>query len=78
MKSFLFKQQIVDSAWFEELEGEADVLAARIRKGCLEMPDPDPSSMFDDVYDEMTPLLQEQKAAFDAYQSGFGPHGSER
>ncbi|MCW2778489.1 MAG: pyruvate dehydrogenase (acetyl-transferring) component subunit alpha, partial [Frankiales bacterium] len=42
MKAFLFKQQLVDSAWFEQLEAEADALAARIRKGCLEMADPDP------------------------------------
>ncbi len=81
MKSFLFKQQIVDSAFFEGLEVEADALAARLRKGCLEMPDPDPTSIFDEVYDETTPLLQEQKAAFSGYLAGFadaGAHGGER
>lgn len=71
MKSFLYKQQIVDSAFFEQLEADADALAARIRKGCLEMPDPDPLSIFDDVYDEITPLLQEQRATFAAYLAGF-------
>jgi 2-oxoisovalerate dehydrogenase E1 component alpha subunit len=71
MKSFLYKQQLVDSDFFAELEAEADALAARIRKGCLEMTDPDPLSMFDHVYDETTPLLQEQRAAFADYLSGF-------
>jgi 2-oxoisovalerate dehydrogenase E1 component alpha subunit len=71
MKSFLYKQQLVDSAFFEQLESDADALAARIRKGCLEMPDPEPLSIFDDVYDEQTPLLQEQRAAFGAYLAGF-------
>ncbi len=71
MKAFLFKQQIVDSAFFEGVEHDADELAARIRLGCLEMPDPDPRSMFEDVYDESTPLLAEQQAAFVAYESGF-------
>jgi pyruvate dehydrogenase E1 component alpha subunit len=75
MKSFLYKSQIVDSAFFEQLEADADELAARIRKGCLEMADPDPRSMFDHVYAETTPLLQEQKAFFEDYLAGFaGPH----
>ena len=71
MKSFLYKQQLVDSDFFGQLETDADALAARIRKGCLEMPDPDPLSIFDDVYDETTPLLLEQKAAFSTYLDGF-------
>ena len=52
-------------------EGEADELAARIRKGCLEMPDPDPLSIFDDVYAEETPLIAEQRAGFSEYMAGF-------
>ena len=71
MKSFLYKQQLADSDFFGQLETDADALAARIRKGCLEMPDPDPLSIFDDVYDETTPLLLEQKAAFSTYLDGF-------
>jgi pyruvate dehydrogenase E1 component alpha subunit len=75
MKAFLYKQQIVDSAFFEGVEHDADELAARIRKGCLEMPDPDPMSMFEHVYDETTPLLQQQKAEFGTYLAGFeGAH----
>ena len=76
MKSFLYKQQLVDSDFFGQLETDADVLAARIRKGCLEMPDPDPSSMFTHVYAETTPLLQEQQAAFEAYLAGFSSEGA--
>jgi pyruvate dehydrogenase E1 component alpha subunit len=71
MKSFLYKQQLVDVDFFDELQAESDALAARIRQGCLEMPDPEPSSMFTHVYAETTPLLQEQQAAFEAYLAGF-------
>lgn len=71
MKSFLYKSQIVDSAFFGQLEQDADALAARIRQGCLEMADPDPLSIFDDVYAETTPLLEEQRAAYGAYLAGF-------
>ncbi len=72
MKAFLFKQQLADASFFEGLEHESDELAARIRKGCLEMPDPSPTVMFDQVYEQMTPLLQEQSAQFAAYHAGFG------
>ena len=75
MKAFLYKQQLVDSAYFEALEGEADELAARIRKGCLEMPDPDPMSIFDDVYVDETPLVAEQRAGFSDYMAGFADAG---
>jgi 2-oxoisovalerate dehydrogenase E1 component alpha subunit len=71
MKSFLYKQQIVDPAFFEKVEADADELAARLRKGCLEMPDPPASVMFDQVYEEMTPLLREQSEQFAAYHAGF-------
>jgi 2-oxoisovalerate dehydrogenase E1 component alpha subunit len=76
MKAFLYKQQLVDSAYFEELEGEADALAARIRKGCLEMPDPPPDSMFEHVYDEQTPLVAAQREAYAAYEAGFADGGA--
>jgi pyruvate dehydrogenase E1 component alpha subunit len=75
MKSFLYKQQIVDSAFFEKVEADADELAARIRKGCLEMPDPEPDFIFQNVYDETTPLLEQERAAFAAYSAGFAERG---
>jgi 2-oxoisovalerate dehydrogenase E1 component alpha subunit len=71
MKSFLYKQQLVDSDFFEQLEADADALAARIRKGCLEMADPEPLSIFDHVYDETTDLLREQREGFATYLAGF-------
>ncbi len=71
MKAFLYKQQIVDAAFFDQLDHDADELAARIRKGCLEMEDPSPLSMFEHVYDETTPLVREQQEAFSTYLAGF-------
>ena len=71
MKAFLYKQQLADRDFFAGLDAEADALAARVRAGCLEMADPDPLSMFDDVYDETPPHLQLQRAGHEAYLSGF-------
>jgi len=76
MKSFLYKQQLVDADFFEQLRADADALAARIRTGCLEMSDPEPASMFSHVYAETTPLLREQQASFEAYLAGFSGPGS--
>jgi pyruvate dehydrogenase E1 component alpha subunit len=76
MKAFLYKQQLADRDFFAGLDAEADALAARVRAGCLEMTDPDPLSMFDDVYDETPPQLQEQQAAFEAYLAGFASEGA--
>ena len=78
MKAFLYKQQIADGGFFEALEAEADELAGRLRKGCLEMLDPSPLAMFDHVYAESTPLVQEQRQMYDTYLSGFadGGHGA--
>jgi pyruvate dehydrogenase E1 component alpha subunit len=71
MRSFLFKQQIADAAFIDGVEADADALAARIRKGCLEMPDPDPLSIFDHVYVEPTALLAEERAQFATYLASF-------
>ena len=77
MKSFLYKQQLVDTDFFDQLEADADALAARhAARAAWRCPTRDPSSMFDHVYAETTPLLQEQQAAFEAYLAGFADRGS--
>ena len=53
------------------MEAEGDELAARIRSGTLEMPDPRPTSMFDHVYAEQTPQLAAQRAEFVAYHASL-------
>ena len=75
MKAFLYKQQLVDAEYFEQLEREADELAARLREGCLTMPDPEPLRLFDNVYEDQTPLLRSQRERFAAYLDSFeGAH----
>ena len=55
---------IADQAFFDAVEEESDELAAHVRKGCLEMPDPEPLSIFDHVYAERHPLVEEERAQF--------------
>jgi pyruvate dehydrogenase E1 component alpha subunit len=76
LKAYLSRSGVADAAFFDSVDAEGDELAARIRSGTLEMPDPDPTSMFDHVYAVQTPHLAEQKAEFVEYHASFG--GGER
>jgi pyruvate dehydrogenase E1 component alpha subunit len=71
VKAYLSRTGMSDSAFFATVEREADELAARLRQGCLSMPDPDPVSIFENVYVEQTPLLAEERAQFAAYLESF-------
>ncbi len=71
VKAYLVRSGHADSAFFASIEAEADELAARIRKGTIEMPDPEPASMFTHVYAEQTAYLEDQGAEFAEYHSSF-------
>ncbi|MGY2085505.1 pyruvate dehydrogenase (acetyl-transferring) E1 component subunit alpha [Blastococcus sp. SYSU DS0539] len=75
LKAHLSRSSIADAAFFDSVEAEADELAARIRSGTVDMPDPAPTEMFDHVYAEQTPPLAQQRADFVAYQASFQEAG---
>ncbi len=75
MKAYLSRNGYADQAFFDALDKESDELAVHVRKGCLEMPDPEPLAVFDHVYAERHPLLEEERAQFAAYLDTFeGSH----
>ncbi|HEX6936961.1 MAG TPA: pyruvate dehydrogenase (acetyl-transferring) E1 component subunit alpha [Actinomycetes bacterium] len=75
LKAYLVRTGQADQAFFDALDAESDELAAHVRKGCLEMPDPEPLSIFDHVYAERHPLIEEEREQFAAYLSSFeGSH----
>ena len=75
MKAYLSRNGLADQVYFDALEKESDELAVHVRKGCLEMQDPEPLSVFDHVYAEQHPLLEEERAQFAAYLDTFeGSH----
>jgi 2-oxoisovalerate dehydrogenase E1 component alpha subunit len=62
LKAFLYREQLADREWFDELDHEAQALAARLREACLSLQEPDPLAMFDHVYAEPTvPLLAQRQ-----------------
>jgi pyruvate dehydrogenase E1 component alpha subunit len=75
MRAFLEKNDYADEAFFKGVDDEADVVAADIRARCVNMPDPAPVSIFDHVYAEPHPLMDEERAEYGAYWESFeGAH----
>jgi 2-oxoisovalerate dehydrogenase E1 component alpha subunit len=71
VKAYLARSGIADHAFFDSVDAEGDELAARIRTGTLDMPDPAPTEMFDHVFAEQTPELAAQRAQFVEYHASF-------
>jgi pyruvate dehydrogenase E1 component alpha subunit len=71
VKAYLVRSSKADQAFFDAVEAESDELAAHVRKGCLDMPDPDPLSIFDHVYADRHPLVEEEREQFGAYLATF-------
>ena len=75
VKVYLTRNGVVDQDFFDQVEEEAEQLGHHLREGCKALPEPDPLSVFDQVYVEQTPELAAQKEAFAAYLSSFeGAH----
>jgi pyruvate dehydrogenase E1 component alpha subunit len=73
VKAYLVRTGLADAAFFDGIDEEAAQVGARVRRACLEMPDPAPLSMFDNVYCEPTALLREEREQYAAYLDSFVP-----
>ena len=71
LRGYLTAHDLVDDAFLTALQAESDELAAHVRQGCLALPDPDPLSMFDNVYVDEHPLLRPERSEFAAYRASF-------
>jgi 2-oxoisovalerate dehydrogenase E1 component alpha subunit len=71
VKQYLIRSGMAQESFFTGVSAEADEVGIRIRKACLEMPDPDPLSMFDHIYAEPSALLEDERAQLAAYLSSF-------
>jgi pyruvate dehydrogenase E1 component alpha subunit len=71
VRAYLSRNGLADDDFYASIEADADELAVRLRQGCLEMPDPSPLAIFDQVYAEQTPELAEQRDQFAAYLDSF-------
>lgn len=71
LRKHLLAQDLVDDAWLESLDAEADELALRIRTACQQMPNPPHEEMFEQVYVDPHPVIERERAEFVAYQASF-------
>jgi 2-oxoisovalerate dehydrogenase E1 component alpha subunit len=73
VKVYLQRNGLVDKAWLEELDAEAEKLGEHLREGCRAMADPHILNVFGQVFAEQTEELARQQADFGAYLETFEP-----
>jgi 2-oxoisovalerate dehydrogenase E1 component alpha subunit len=73
VKQYLIRSGMAEESFFTGIAAEADEIGRRVRKSCLEMPDPDPLAIFSNVYAEQTALLAEEREQLAAYLDSFVP-----
>jgi 2-oxoisovalerate dehydrogenase E1 component alpha subunit len=71
VKAHLVRNEMADEKFFADLEAESNQVGARIRKACQEMADPDPLSIFENVYAEPSALLELERDQYAAYLDSF-------
>jgi 2-oxoisovalerate dehydrogenase E1 component alpha subunit len=78
VRSYLARTGEADGTFFEQVETEADELAAKLRASCLALPDPPPLTMFDHVYAGGSAILDAERDQYAAYLAGFEGEGVAR
>ena len=68
---YLKRNGMADQEFFDAVSAEADDLGHRLREGCKALPDPQPLSMFEHVYAEITDELAAQRDGFASYLESF-------
>jgi 2-oxoisovalerate dehydrogenase E1 component alpha subunit len=71
VRTFLAKHEIADDTFFDEVDADAAQQATHLRERVLSLLDPKPVQMFDNVYPNGSPLLDEQREEFSRYLDSF-------
>ena len=71
VRAYLVKSQAAGWEFFEEIEAEADRVAADLRTRVRALPDPEVGAIWDHVYATAHPGLDDERAAFTAYLEPF-------
>lgn len=64
LRRLLERESLWDQGFDAEVTARADAAAAELRRATLTMPDPDPSALFEHVYADPHPLIDEQRREF--------------
>lgn len=71
VKAFLARNGYADQAFFDEVQAEADELAAEFRAALISLEAPPATAMFEHIYAAPNHQIDAQRAEFEAYQAGF-------
>lgn len=71
LRAYLAAEGHADEGFFAELEAESETLGKRVRDVVRNMPDPEPMSIFENIYADGHALVDEERAQFAAYQASF-------
>jgi 2-oxoisovalerate dehydrogenase E1 component alpha subunit len=76
LRLYLERAGLADDAFFGSVEDEAAREAVALRERVLAMPDPQPLDMFDHVYPDGSPEVDEQRQGFARYLESFAESGN--
>jgi pyruvate dehydrogenase E1 component alpha subunit len=71
VKQYLIRSGMAQMSFIEEVEQEANEVGTRVRTACLQMPDPQPLAIFENVYAEPNRLVEAEREQFAAYLDTF-------
>ena len=71
VKAYQVRTGAADAPFYEAIEAEAADVGRNVRQGCINMPDPQPLSIFDNIYSEPNALLDAEREQFAAYLDSF-------
>ena len=78
VKQYLIRSGLVQMSFIEEVEQEASEVGHRVRAACLEMPDPQPLAIFENVYAEPNALVDAERVQYAAYLDTFAAEEAAR
>jgi pyruvate dehydrogenase E1 component alpha subunit len=71
LRVLLHDEGLSDDHFEERVTESAEEAAASLRRGCLALDDPDPETLFEHVYADPHPLVQEERDTYAAYLDTF-------
>ncbi|MGW0248930.1 pyruvate dehydrogenase (acetyl-transferring) E1 component subunit alpha [Nocardia goodfellowii] len=70
LRRLLEREGLYDKHFEREVAAEADRVAHQLRSATIEMPDPEPTELFDHVYSTPHPLITQQRREYLEYLTG--------
>ncbi|MHA7305053.1 pyruvate dehydrogenase (acetyl-transferring) E1 component subunit alpha [Arthrobacter sp. TMN-49] len=71
IRALLMGSGTLDAGAEARIAAKADAVASELRAGCIGMPDPEPMTIFDNVYTSEHPILDRQRDHYQRYLAGF-------